>query len=131
MRTVRRRDTAAELAVRSAVHRRGLRFRIDVSPLPGLRSRADLVFPTHRVAVFVDGCFWHSCPSHATSPRANEGWWKEKLKQNRLRDRRVDAQLEEAGWRVIRVWEHEDPEEAADRIEGLIRSTTSAGITLV
>jgi DNA mismatch endonuclease (patch repair protein) len=95
-----------------------------------MRTRADLVFQGAKIAVFVDGCFWHSCPLHATAPNANASWWREKLKQNRLRDRRVDAQLKEAGWRVIRVWEHEDPAEAADRIERMVRSSSSRGTEL-
>lgn len=117
-----RRDTAAELAVRRAVWRRGLRYRVDVSPLPGTRRRADMVFRRLRVAVFIDGCFWHGCPEHATAPKANAGWWAEKLSANVRRDRDTDARLDEAGWLVVRIWEHENPEEAAERIEQVVRS---------
>ncbi len=111
-----RRDTKAELAVRRAVWRRGLRYRVDLAPLSGSRRRADLVFTRAKVAVFVDGCFWHGCPIHATAPKSNAEWWAEKLAANVRRDRDTDERLEAAGWLVVRVWEHEDPEEAAGRI---------------
>jgi DNA mismatch endonuclease, patch repair protein len=111
-----RRDTAPELLVRSALHRRGLRFRVQ-RPLDfDRRRRADIVFARERVAVFVDGCFWHRCPDHATFPRANAKFWEDKLQRNVDRDRDTDARLAAAGWTVIRVWEHERPEDAADRI---------------
>jgi DNA mismatch endonuclease, patch repair protein len=118
----RRRDTFAERAVRSAVHKLGLRYRVDASPLRGVRSRADLVFPGERVAVFVDGCFWHSCPSHGTVPKANAAWWQSKLDANRARDHRTNEALSAAGWAVLRVWEHEDPTEAAQRVHRLVMS---------
>ena len=117
-----RRDTKPELAVRRAVWRRGLRYRVDISPLPTMRRRADLVFTRARVAVFVDGCFWHSCPDHATTPKANRAWWLEKLAANVSRDRDTDERLEAAGWAVVRVWEHEDPELAAERVALAVRS---------
>jgi DNA mismatch endonuclease (patch repair protein) len=116
------RDTAAEMAVRREVWRRGLRYRVDVPPIRGLRRRADLVFTKAHVAVYVDGCFWHRCPIHATSPKANSEWWREKLDANVRRDRDTDRRLAEAGWSVVRVWEHEDPAAAADRIEAAVRS---------
>ena len=118
-----RRDTKPELAVRSAVWRRGLRYRVDVSPIKGMRSRADLVFTKAKVAVFVDGCFWHSCPEHLTVPKANRQWWVDKLEANVARDRRVDAELRSAGWIVIRVWEHDDPESAAARVAHVVANT--------
>jgi DNA mismatch endonuclease (patch repair protein) len=111
-----RRDTRPELAIRSELHRRGLRFRVDRAPLAGLRSRADIVFGPARVAVYVDGCFWHSCPQHATRPKANAEWWDRKLARNRERDRETDQALAEQGWTVVRIWEHEDPVAAADRV---------------
>lgn len=117
-----RRDTAPELAIRHELWRRGLRYRVDLPPLPGLRRRADLVFTKARVAVYVDGCFWHRCPIHATSPKANSDWWAEKLDANVRRDRDTDRRLEEAAWTVVRVWEHEDAEDAAERIERVVRS---------
>jgi DNA mismatch endonuclease (patch repair protein) len=103
------------------MHRRGLRFRKHVAPLSGLRCRADAVFPAARVAVFVDGCFWHSCPWHGTLPRANREWWRPKLARTAARDHRNDETLAAAGWAVVRVWEHEDPVVAAARIEAVVR----------
>jgi DNA mismatch endonuclease (patch repair protein) len=117
MRSTRRRDTPSELALRSLLHRRGLRYRVDHPPIPGSRRRADLVFSRARVAVFVDGCFWHGCPDHASWPTANAEWWREKILANRRRDEDTDRTLADAGWHVIRVWEHESPTEAADRIQ--------------
>jgi DNA mismatch endonuclease, patch repair protein len=111
-----RRDTLPELAIRSELHRRGLRFRVDRAPLPGLRSRADIVFGPARVAVYVDGCFWHSCPEHGTRPKANADWWESKLKRNQERDIETGRALREHGWQVVRIWEHEDPVEAANRV---------------
>lgn len=116
-----RRDTLPELALRSELHRRGFRFRVDRAPLPGLRSRADIVFGPARVAVYVDGCFWHSCPEHATKPKANAEWWEQKLKRNQERDAATNRALRENGWEVVRIWEHEDPAAAADRVEEAVR----------
>jgi DNA mismatch endonuclease (patch repair protein) len=117
LRHVRRRDTAAELAVRRLVHARGLRYRVDVAPIAGIRRRADLVFTRAHVAVFIDGCFWHRCPIHGTEPKNNAEWWRAKLDANVARDRDTDRRLREAGWVVIRAWEHEAPTVVADRIE--------------
>lgn len=108
------------MALRSALHRSGLRFRKHVRPLSSLRCTADAVFPRERVAVFSDGCWWHRCPVHSTIPKANGDWWSQKLDRNFERDRRNDAALELAGWAVVRVWEHEDPVEAAGRIAALV-----------
>lgn len=126
MRRTRQRDTRAELLVRSAVHRRGLRYRVDRAPIPGVRRRADLVFARARVAVFVDGCFWHCCPMHGTLPRRNAEWWQAKLDANVARDRDTDRLLREAGWTVLRAWEHEAPHHVADRIETAVRTTACA-----
>jgi DNA mismatch endonuclease (patch repair protein) len=120
-----RRDTAPEMALRRALHRRGLRYRVDAAPLPGLRRTADLVFPRERVAVYVDGCFWHACPQHASVPKANRAWWTEKLAANVRRDRDTDDRLERAGWAVVRVWSHEDAGVAADRVEAVVRERRS------
>jgi DNA mismatch endonuclease (patch repair protein) len=117
----RRRDTRPEVRLRSELHRRGLRFRVDDAPIPGLRSRADIVFRPSRVAVFVDGCFWHSCSDHGTVPVNNSEFWSRKLAANVARDRRADTALAESGWTSVRVWEHEDPVDAADRVERLVR----------
>lgn len=110
------RDTPAELAIRKLLHAQGLRYRVDTRADPALRRRADIVFTRARVAVFVDGCFWHSCPDHGSAPKANAGWWQEKLRTNVERDRDTDRRLTSAGWTVVRVWEHEDPCAAAATI---------------
>ncbi|WP_328698650.1 very short patch repair endonuclease [Cellulomonas citrea] len=117
----RRRDTAPEILLRRELHRRGLRFRVD-HPLPGMpRRRADLLFSRARVAVFVDGCFWHGCPDHGTRPSSNAAWWSAKLDRNMERDRDTDDRLADAGWTVIRVWEHEGAQQAADRVQYAVR----------
>lgn len=113
---VRRRDTGPEIALRRALHARGLRFRVDVRPTPRLRGRADIVFTRRRVAVYVDGCFWHACPAHGVVPKSNSEWWREKLAATVERDRRADELLRDEGWSVVRVWEHEDVEAAAERV---------------
>jgi DNA mismatch endonuclease, patch repair protein len=128
MQAARRRDTAPELALRRELHRRGYRYRVDVAPLPGLRRRADLVFSRKHLAVYVDGCFWHSCPQHATQPKSNAEWWSDKLATNRRRDRDTDRSLRENGWTVVRVWEHEDAVTAADRIEEVLRSNSTRSL---
>lgn len=120
MRANRRRDTAPELAVRRLLHGRGLRYRVDFQPVDTVRSRADIVFTRAKQAVFIDGCFWHSCPMHATSPKLSSEYWSSKLQGNVERDRRTDAALIAAGWRVSRFWEHESPAEVADAIARLL-----------
>ncbi len=119
MQATPRRDTLCELALRSALHRLGLRYRVDW-PLPGTRRRADVAFVTPRVAVFVDGCFWHRCPQHATFPKANAEWWRDKLAGNVARDRDTDARLKRDGWRVLRFWEHEEMDKAAARVARVV-----------
>lgn len=120
MRRQSRRDTKPELALRRELHRRGRRFFVDRAPLPGQRRRADLTFPRLRIAVYVDGCFWHRCPEHGTSPRNNAQWWQDKLDGNVARDRDTDLQLTAAGWAVVRVWEHESSVEAADQVDEVV-----------
>ncbi|HEX7827939.1 MAG TPA: very short patch repair endonuclease [Mycobacterium sp.] len=124
MQSNRSRDTKPELALRSAVHARGLRYRVSAKPLTGLRRTADLVVPRAKVAVFLDGCFWHGCPEHHTIAAANATFWADKVSGNRTRDRDTDAKLADAGWVSVRVWEHEDPAEAAGRVEDVVRSRT-------
>ena len=116
MKSQRQQDTKPEVLLRSALHRMGYRYRINIAPLSGMRSRADVVVPRIKVAVFVDGCFWHSCPRHGTMPKHNTKWWRIKLASNVARDRAVDKRLHADGWKVIRVWEHENPGEAAHRV---------------
>jgi DNA mismatch endonuclease, patch repair protein len=122
MQTQARRDTAVERALRSALHKQGLRFRIHRRPVQGLRREADIVFPPVLVAVFVDGCFWHGCPIHASWPKQNSAWWREKIETNRRRDAETDQLLGEAGWLVLRFWEHEDPDEAAETVVDAVAS---------
>lgn len=111
-----RRDTAPELAVRRRLHARGVRYRVDVRPCRETRARGDLVWKGRRLVVFIDGCFWHSCPTCGHQPNANAAWWAEKLAANVRRDRRTDAVLAAQGWRVLRFWEHEEPDAVVDAI---------------
>lgn len=130
MKANRPRDTRPERLLRSALHRRGLRFRVHRRPEPDLRVTADIAFGSARTLVFVDGCFWHRCPVHSTMPKANGDWWRAKLDGNVIRDRRTDAELRSRGWTVIRVWEHEPPEEAADRIVRAVRGMPGSATAL-
>ncbi|HEX7168853.1 MAG TPA: DNA mismatch endonuclease Vsr [Acidimicrobiales bacterium] len=121
MQSQRRADTAPELALRRAAHRLGLRYFVHRRPLPALRRSADLVFPTARVAVFVDGCFWHGCDDHGRRTiRENTWYWPEKIASNRRRDDDTDARLRDAGWMPVRVWEHEEPAVAAARLARIV-----------
>lgn len=116
------RDTQPELTLRRALWAAGLRYRVDVAPLRSLRRRADVVFRPSRVAVFVDGCFWHGCPEHGSRrPKTNSAYWDTKVSNNRRRDADTDAQLSVAGWISLRVWEHEDATVAAGRIVDLVK----------
>ena len=118
----RSRNTEVEMALRRALHASGLRYRVHRRPVKGVRREADVVFGPTRVAVFVDGCFWHGCPEHATWPKNNAEFWRRKIEGNRARDLDTDARLAEAGWVAVRVWEHEDPAEAAARIAVIVAS---------
>lgn len=119
MQRMPRSSTGPEIRLRRELHRRGLRFRVNH---PGLPGRPDIAFTRARLAVFVDGCFWHSCPEHCVLPKHNQAWWQEKLARNVSRDREKDAQLGLMGWAVLHVWEHEAVVGAADRIERLWES---------
>lgn len=117
MSRLRRRDNGPELAVRSLLHARGRRYRV-VWPIPGQRRRTiDIAFTRRRLAVFIDGCFWHGCPLHGTSPKANAEWWRRKIQTNQARDADTNTRLSEMGWTVMRFWEHEDAASVVDRIE--------------
>ncbi|MFF9840208.1 very short patch repair endonuclease [Streptomyces sp. NPDC013740] len=116
----RSRNTGVEMALRRHLHAAGLRYRIHRRPLKGVRREADIVFGPAKVAVFVDGCFWHGCPEHATWPKRNSQFWREKIEKNRARDANTDARLVEAGWLALRVWEHESAEEAAVRVAAIV-----------
>lgn len=113
MQANRRAHTGPELAVRKILHSAGLRYRVDFPPLPGKRWRPDIVFQRARLAVFIDGCFWHRCPQHGTQPKSNRTYWSAKLARNVERDRQADADFQNAGWRVLRIWEHEASDVAA------------------
>jgi DNA mismatch endonuclease, patch repair protein len=130
MRAQRTRDTEAERALRSALFRRGLRFRVN-QKLPGLsRKTFDVIFPRQKVAVLVDGCFWHACPIHATWPKANAEWWKNKIEENQRRDLATNEALNAAGWTVVRVWEHVDAEVAAEQVVKIVAEPTSTTIEI-
>lgn len=117
MRANTKRDTKPELRLRSALQAQGLRFRKDyLIEMDGFRVRADVVFTRQRIAVFVDGCYWHSCPDHGTSPRSNTEYWEPKLRRNGERDVLVTRVLTEAGWLVVRLWEHVAMDEAVSRV---------------
>ena len=118
----RNRDTAPEIALRSMVHRAGLRFRVAKPPVRGIRRTADMVFARSRVAVFMDGCFWHGCPEHYVEPSTNVEYWRAKIGGNVSRDRDTDNRLAEAGWHVLRVWEHEPTVDAALAVVECVRS---------
>jgi len=127
MKAARSRDTKPELALRSELHQRGLRFRVDQPVLEDRRRRrADLVFASRQVAVFVDGCFWHGCPTHGTWPKSNAEWWRAKINTNRARDADTNAELRRAGWIVVRVWEHELAVDSADRVEVALRMSDAS-----
>lgn len=126
MKACRGRDTAPELALRSLLHARGLRYRVDRKVLQGLRRRGDIVFGPTKVVVFIDGCFWHGCPEHGTWPKANKAFWRDKIETNKARDEDTDRRLREVGWAVVRVWEHEDPVQVAPTIERLVRNRRQA-----
>ncbi|MDL4862619.1 very short patch repair endonuclease [Halomonas elongata] len=120
LRRTRQKDTSAEVHVRRELHRRGLRYRVGYKVMSKPRRVADIVFTRQRLAVFVDGCFWHGCPLHGTWPKNNAEFWRDKIETNRRRDRDTNRRLSEAGWTVVRIWEHESPREAADRVEHML-----------
>jgi DNA mismatch endonuclease (patch repair protein) len=122
----RNRDTRAELVLRSMVHASGLRYRVARPPVTGIRRTADMVFSRARIAVFVDGCFWHGCPEHFVPPKTNASYWRTKIELNRERDANTDVRLRAAGWAVIRVWEHEDCSQAASNVIASVREAAES-----
>jgi DNA mismatch endonuclease (patch repair protein) len=120
MQQQRSHDTETELTIRRLLHMRGYRYRIHVRPVSGLRREADIAFGPAKVAVMVDGCFWHACPEHATWPKSNAEWWRTKIERNQQRDAMTDLALTAAGWSVLRIWEHEACDEAVDRIAAVV-----------
>lgn len=128
MQANRRRDTKPELTLRSALHRAGFRYRCDFRvDLPAGRVRPDIVFTRRRVAIFVDGCFWHSCPDHGSRPKTNESYWSPKLAKNVERDLRNTSLLEAAGWRVVRIWEHVNADAALREVAGALADSKADG----
>ncbi|MFI1580896.1 very short patch repair endonuclease [Embleya sp. NPDC020630] len=123
----RSKDTDVEVALRRVLHGMGLRYRVHRRPLKGIRREADVVFGPAKVAVYVDGCFWHGCPVHATWPKRNAEFWKTKIEGNRTRDADTDRRMAEAGWLVVRVWEHEDAVVAAARVRDAVIARRAAG----
>ena len=126
MSTLARTDTAPELALRRELHSRGMRYRVQFKVPGNNRRTMDVALTRARLAVYVDGCFWHGCPDHHHRPKANPEWWDWKIAGNQARDRSTDDQLRVAGWDVLRCWEHEDPVLAADRVEVRYRDRLAA-----
>ena len=124
MRANRSRDTKPELAVRRILHARGLRYRVAYRPLADVRRTADLAFTRQKLAVFIDGCFWHSCPEHFWAPKTNTEYWQPKIAANARRDADTTERLTQAGWTVLRVWEHEDPVAVADKVQAAVREAS-------
>lgn len=120
MQANRSRDTLPEVRFRATLHRLGLCYFKHRRPIPGLRCEPDVLFPRIRLAIFLDGCYWHGCAEHGAYPTANADWWRAKFERVRARDLRNDQALRAAGWTVLRVWEHEPPDEAARRVHALI-----------
>ncbi|MDO3299237.1 very short patch repair endonuclease [Mycobacteroides abscessus subsp. massiliense] len=127
MRGNRGRDTAPELAVRRLLHASGLRYRVHQRPLRELRRTADIVFSRKRIAVFIDGCYWHGCPAHHVQPKANGDYWAAKIAANVTRDRDTDSELVAAGWKVLRFWSHESPHDVCLRVRAAVLAAPRTG----
>ncbi|MEU5363096.1 very short patch repair endonuclease [Streptomyces sp. NPDC005925] len=125
MQAIRSRDTKPEILIRRLVHAQGLRYRVSARPISDLRRTADMVFRPAKVAVFIDGCYWHGCPEHYVPPRTNPGYWSEKVLRNVQRDRDTDQRLKDAGWLALRFWEHEPSEICAQHIAATIAERRS------
>lgn len=126
MQRVRQQNTSPESALRRELHARGLRYRLHVAVLTRPRRVADVAISSLRLAVFVDGCFWHGCPRHATWPKANADFWRSKILANKERDVDTDRRLRKNGWAVVRAWAHEDPSAVATRVVSVVRSRRNA-----
>lgn len=114
-------DTRPEVAIRSLLHKEGLRFRVARGvQVDGYRTRPDIMFPREKVVVYVDGCFWHSCPKHGNTPKSNGGYWAPKLADNVARDRRINAALRRNGWHVLRYWEHQPSEKVVAQVSAIL-----------
>ncbi|GAA0698150.1 hypothetical protein GCM10009536_33450 [Streptomyces thermocarboxydus] len=129
MQAIRSRDTKPEIMIRRLVHAAGLRYRVAARPLPDLRRTADMVFRPAKVAVFIDGCYWHGCPEHYVPPKTNSGYWSEKVVRNVKRDRETDELLTSAGWLVLRFWEHEPSDACAHKITLTVLERRGACLT--
>lgn len=127
MARVPQKGTKAELVLRRKLHSPGLRYRLHLTLLAKPRRVADIVFPRARIVVFVDGCFWHGCPEHVTWPKSNADFWRAKIEANRLRDMDTSQRLASQGWKIVRVWEHENPDDAANRIAELVAANRNNG----
>ena len=123
----RSRDTRAELAVRRRLHAEGFRYLVNARPVADLRRTADIVFRGSKVAVFIDGCYWHGCPDHFKPPATNVTYWRDKIARNRARDLDTRIRLESRGWRVLRFWEHENPAAAAQQIRSVVTERRPGG----
>ncbi|MEQ8143631.1 very short patch repair endonuclease [Streptomyces sp. OP7] len=128
MQAIRSRDTKPEIMIRRLVHAAGLRYRVAARPLPDLRRTADMVFRPAKVAVFIDGCYWHGCPEHYVPPKTNSGYWSEKVIRNVKRDRETDEKLTDAGWLVLRFWEHEPSDACAHKITLTVLQRRGTGL---
>lgn len=125
------RDTAPEKELRSALHRMGLRFRIDTKPVQGIRCKADIVFRKAKVCVFIDGCFWHGCPKHFQPPKTNTAWWLEKTEDNKVRDGEKTLALKSHGWIALRYWEHEIQQSNTNRIANRIHQVVMKRVSQI
>ena len=120
MAKVRQKGTGAEVALRRELYRRGMRYRVDYEVMKKPRRVADVAFPGLKIAIFVDGCFWHGCPEHATWPKQNAEFWRQKIEANRIRDADTNSRLLDIDWTVMRFWEHESPSEAAETVAEMV-----------
>lgn len=125
MAKVRQKETGAEMALRQELYGSGLRYRVDYEVLRKPRRVADVAFPGRKIAVFVDGCFWHGCPDHATWPKQNAEFWREKIEANRRRDADTNERLRSLGWTVLRFWSHESPSEVARTVAHMVAKVDS------